>query len=108
VTDRESSSWRDVARWFWDVFGPFIKSGIGPALGSGGVVIVAGRKFVTTSHEVPGWIIVVAAGIAGLCVVSVGLHVTGFDADGAGDSYSSTRAGRSASTGARVPARTRP
>jgi len=36
---------------------------------------VAGREFVTSSHFVPGWTIVAAVGVAGLCVVSVELHV---------------------------------
>ena len=69
------ASWRDVIRWAWDVFGPAIKTAIGPAILSGGLVAVAGMEFVKSSHSVPGWAIVVATGVTGLCIVSVGLHV---------------------------------
>src|SRR5437899_11506497 len=71
----EGASWRDVARWFWEFLGPAIKTLLGPLVGSGGVYVIAGNEFVWSSHFVPGWVLVVAAGVAGLCVVGVGLHV---------------------------------
>jgi hypothetical protein len=72
--ESKGAAWQDVIRWFWDVFGPSIKAAIGPAVFSGVVVAVAGWEFVKSSHVVPGWVIVIAAGITGLCLVSVGLH----------------------------------
>lgn len=69
------SSWRDVARWFWELLGPAIKTLLGPLVGSGGVYVIAGKEFVWSSHPVPGWVLVGSAGVAGLCVVGVGLHL---------------------------------
>jgi len=69
------ASWRDVARWFWELLGPAIKSLVGPLVGSAGVYVIAGKDFVWSSHSVPGWALVGFAGVAGLCVASVGAHL---------------------------------
>lgn len=68
-------SWRDVAGWFWEIFGSTIKTLLGPLAASGGFYIIAGKEFVWSSHLVPGWVLVGTAGVGGLCIVSIGIQV---------------------------------
>ena len=49
------AKWRDILRWFCDVFSPAIKTGIGPVLASGSFIAVGVRDFVKSSHLIPGW-----------------------------------------------------
>jgi hypothetical protein len=65
MTGAPGHPWRDVLRWFWDTFGPSIKTAILTLLPSGTAVAIYGRDFVTASHSVPGWAILIAVAIVG-------------------------------------------
>jgi hypothetical protein len=65
MTEAPGHSWRDVLRWFWDTFGSYITPAVLAILPSGTAVAIYGRDFVTASHSVPGWAILIAVALVG-------------------------------------------
>jgi hypothetical protein len=74
-TEPRGTPGRDVARWFWDLFGPTVKAAIVPAGASLAVIAITGWEFVKTSHLVPGWAVVGMTAVGGLCVTSIVIQV---------------------------------
>src|SRR6266704_2616300 len=58
-------SWRDVLRWAWSTFGPYITPAALALLPSGTAVAIYGRDFFTSSHRVPGWSILIVVALVG-------------------------------------------
>jgi len=65
MSEAPGRSWRDVLRWFWDTFGSYITTAALALLPSGTAVAIYGRDFVTSSHSVPGWAILIAVALVG-------------------------------------------